>query len=96
MKRPALVAVLCLTASPAIAQESPCGPTGQVEARISKEYGESLIGAGIVQGGVLFTTLNPQSGTFTVMLRRKDGQTCVLMGGTGYAIQEPTIPGVKS
>lgn len=55
----ALVAVLCLTASAASAQESPCGPTGQVEARISKEYGESLIGAGIVQGGVLFTTLNP-------------------------------------
>lgn len=93
--RCALVAVLCLTASAALAQESPCGPTGKVEDRIAKEYGESLIGAGIVAGGVLFTTTNPTTGTFTVMLRRKDGVTCVLMGGTGYAIQDPTIPGVK-
>jgi hypothetical protein len=94
VKLRALVAVLAMTA-PAIAQEAPCGPTGTVEKRINKDYGETLVGAGIVAGGVLFTTANPQTGTFTVMLRRKDGQTCVLMGGTGYAMQDPEIPGVK-
>jgi ABC-type enterobactin transport system permease subunit len=89
-------AVLCLAPVPAIAQEAPqpCGPTGTVEARISKQYGESLVGAGIVPGGVLFTTANPETGTFTIMLRRPDGVTCVMMGGTGYAFQEPKKPGV--
>jgi len=93
--RSALVAVLVLIASPALAQESPCGPTGKVEARIAKEYGESLVGAGITPGGVLFTTMNPQTGSFSILLRRPDGQTCVLMGGTGYAMQDPEKPGVK-
>jgi hypothetical protein len=36
---------------------------------------------------------DPETQTFTIMLRRPDGQTCVLMAGTGYATQEPTKPG---
>jgi len=79
-----------------LAQQSPCGPTGKVEARIQKEYGESIIGAGVVAGGYLFTTVNPQTGTFTILLRRPDGQTCVLMGGTGYATTDAIIPGVRT
>jgi hypothetical protein len=76
--------------------QTPCGPTGKVEARIQKEYGESIIGAGVVAGGYLFTTVNPQTGSFTVLLRRPDGQTCVLMGGTGYATTDAIIPGVRT
>lgn len=79
-----------------LAQESPCGPTGMVEKHIATEYGESIVGAGIVPGGILFTTANPQTGSFSILLRRPDGQTCVLMGGTGYAFQEPDKPGVKT
>jgi hypothetical protein len=76
-----------------LAQQPPCGPTGMVEKRIHDQYGESIVGAGVVDGGVLFTLANPQTGTFTVLLRRKDGMTCVLMGGTGYATQDPIKPG---
>jgi hypothetical protein len=75
-------------------QQSPCGPTGVVEKRIATQYGESIVGAGIAAGGVLFVTANPVTGTSTVMLRRKDGQTCVLQGGTGYATIEAIKPGV--
>lgn len=76
-----------------LAQQTPCGPTGMVEKRIHKQYGESIVGAGIVPGGLMFITSNPDTGTFTVMLRRPDGQTCVLMGGTGYATQDQVKPG---
>ena len=80
-----------------LAQQAPCGPTGTVEKRIAKEYGESIVGAGMAPGGAaMFTTVNPETGTWTILLRRPDGQTCVLMGGTGYAIQEPEKPGVKT
>jgi hypothetical protein len=74
------------------AQQSPCGPTGQVEARIAKQYGETVVGAGVVPGGIMFITANPVTGTFTVMLR-KGGQTCVLQGGTGYATVDAVKPG---
>jgi len=77
-----------LLAALLLAQQQPCGPTGQVEKRIADQYGESIIGAGVVDGGVMFLTTNPDTGTFTIMLRRKDGLTCVLMGGTGFATQD--------
>lgn len=83
-----------ILASIILAQQSPCGPTGQVEARIHKQYGESIVGAGIVPGGILFTTANPKTQTFTILLRRPDGMTCVMMGGTGYASQDAIIPGI--
>jgi len=71
--------------------QQPCGPTGQVEKRIHDQYGESIVGAGVVDGGTMFLTANPDSGTFTILLRRKDGLTCVLMGGKGFA----TLDAVK-
>jgi hypothetical protein len=93
-QRSALAAILiCLSPVAASAQQAPCGPTGAVEKRIHDQYGETIVGAGVVAGGWLFTLANPQTGTFTVLLRRKDGQTCVLMGGTGYATIEAIKPG---
>jgi hypothetical protein len=80
--------VKALLAALLLAQQQPCGPTGQVEKRIADQYGESIIGAGVVAGGLMFITANPDSGSFTVMLRKPNGQTCVLMGGTGFATQD--------
>jgi hypothetical protein len=87
---------LLLAVQLAYAQGAPCGPTGQVEKRIFDEYGESLIGAGIAQqgGGIIFILANPITGTFSVLVR-KNGLSCIMTGGTGYAIQDPPIPGVK-
>jgi hypothetical protein len=80
--------VKALLAALMLAQQQPCGPTGMVEKRIADQYGESIIGAGVVAGGLMFITANPDSGSFTVMLRKPNGQTCVLMGGTGFATQD--------
>lgn len=96
MRRELIAASIILTASPATAQTA-CGPTGQVEKSITDKYGESLIGAGVLQqgGGLMFILSNPSTGTFTVLVR-KQGMTCIVMGGQGYAIQDPPIPGVKT
>jgi hypothetical protein len=93
-QRSALAAFfICLAPAAASAQQAPCGPTGAVEKRIHDQYGETIVGAGVVAGGILFTLANPISGSFTILLRRPDGQTCVLMGGTGYATIEAIQPG---
>jgi len=94
-QRGALVAFLiCAATVAASAQQPPCGPTGTVEKRIHDQYGETIVGAGVVAGGILFTLANPDTQTFTILLRRPDGMTCVLMGGTGYAMQDPIKAGV--
>jgi hypothetical protein len=87
--------MLPILAAIILAQQPACGPTGKVEARIAKEYGESIVGARLVPGGILFTLTNPETGSFTILLRKPNGETCVLMGGTGYAHQEPTKPGTR-
>jgi hypothetical protein len=96
MRREWIAASIILTASPALAQ-SACGPTGQVEKSITEKYGERLIGAGVLQqgGGILFILSNPTTGSFTVLVR-KQGMTCAVMSGQGYAIQDPPIPGTKT
>jgi hypothetical protein len=93
-QRAALAAILIFSAPVAAsAQQAPCGPTGTVEKRIHDQYGETIVGAGVASdGSVMFLTSNPQTGTFTIM-RRRDGVTCVLMGGTGYATIEAIKPG---
>ncbi len=93
-KRGALVAfLLCLAPVASSAQQAPCGPTGAVEKRIHDQYGETIAGAGMSQGNAVFTLVNPTTGTWTILMRRPDGMTCVLMGGTGYAMQDPIKPG---
>jgi hypothetical protein len=93
-QRGALAAIMLFLAPVAASAQQPaCGPTGKVEKRIHDQYGETIVGAGVVAGGILFTLANPISGSFTILLRRPDGQTCVLMGGTGYATIEAIKPG---
>jgi hypothetical protein len=77
-----------------LAQAQPCGPTGMVEKRIHDQFGESIVGAGVVEGGTMFITTNETTGTFTIMFRRKDGMTCVVAGGTGYATTEAVKKGL--
>jgi hypothetical protein len=80
-----------------LAQAQPCGPTGSVERRIHTQYGETIVGAGVVQanGGYLFITANPATGTWTAMLRR-NGQTCVMTSGSGWASQDAVVLGVPT
>lgn len=73
--------------------QQPCGPTGLVEKRIHDQFGETVVGAGMAPGGVIFITSNPVTQTYTILLRRPDGMTCVLMGGTGYAAADAEKPG---
>jgi hypothetical protein len=95
-QRGALAAfLLCLAPVAASAQQAPCGPTGAVGKRIHDQYGETIVGAGVVAGGILFTLANPDTGTFTVLIRRPDKMTCIVMSGTGWASVEPQKPGTN-
>lgn len=91
------IVALILTTSPALAQQQqmPCGPSAMIEKRIKDGSGESVVGAGIVPGGILYTTVNPVTGSFTILLRKPGGQTCLVMAGTGYATQEAVKPGTN-
>ena len=90
-----LLAGMYILATPARSQEAPCAPRAALEKQIAREYGESVFGAGVTPVGILYITMNPQTGTFTVLMRRKDGQACIIGGGKGWASVPPTIPGTN-
>jgi len=89
------LAVLALLTAPALAQQNimpipaPCGPRGEVEGILAGKYGENPVVAGHNPAGwPLVVTANPATGTYTVLLRRPDGMTCLIAGGKGFTLIE--------
>lgn len=79
-----------------MAQAPRCAPTGVIEQELASKYGESIVAAGIVPGARMFTLANPKTGSFTVLLVRPDGLSCLLMGGHGFTTIEATKPGTET
>ncbi len=85
----AMAAALLLVGfvSPALgrARQQPCGPHGQILRALAERWGESPAGMGIVANGfvVEFVT-NAVTGSFTVVITRPGGVTCVVMAGENW------------
>jgi hypothetical protein len=92
----ALVSLVVFLTKNAYAQspsQPPCAPRDVIEKRIHTEYGETPIGAGVVDGGTVYITNNPETGSFTILVRRPGGLTCLVMSGEGWASTDPEKPG---
>lgn len=80
-------ALATLLATPATAQQPPCATSGKIEKNLAKQYGETVSVAGLeTNGSVMFFLSNPETGTFSVIIRSPQGRTCLVMSGTGYEI----------
>lgn len=75
--------------------QMPCIPKLALDQQIAKRYGESILGAGVTPMGILYITVNPITGTFTVVMRRPDGMACIVGGGKGWATTETVLPGTN-
>lgn len=87
-----------LAVSPAHAQAH-CAPRDAVIERLKSKYGESLSAGGLqsaVQMIEVWTA--PETGSWTILMTRADGKTCILATGTNWHQQSPVhassgIPG---
>ena len=94
-----ILVLMLYIASPAKSQEAPQGPSGPpcaksdaIDKQLEKEFGETITAAGVlqVQGqGYMYLTTNPKTGSFTVLVRRPDGVSCIVLGGKGFALADP-------
>jgi hypothetical protein len=77
----------------AMAQSTPqCGPLGDVMARLFDGFGESLVASFTIKGGDRFMVLaNPETGSWTMLLRREPDLVCAAAFGTDWitALQPP-------
>ncbi len=69
----------------------PCAPHSDIVEYLQKEYGESVAVSGVTKDGYLFEfTVNEEKGTWTVLLTKPMGLTCLIEAGNGW--QERKLP----
>ena len=92
------MALLFVIGTPAHSQETPqtpCGPTAKVESVLKEKYGETVSQVGILEGDVpVVIYANPQTQTFTITVRRGNGVSCFMGGGSSWTAVEQDKPGV--
>lgn len=72
-------------ASPTAAQAATCAPRDAIIERLKIGYGEGPAGFGIQSSGQLIEIwAAPGTGTWTVLMSRPDGKTCVVATGTDW------------
>lgn len=86
----ALVAVFLCEAQ---AQQMPCGPRVQIIEGIGKKYKEVPNAIGIASQGTLVELFVAPSGTWTMLLTRGDGVSCLMGVGTDWQPLPPSKPG---
>lgn len=100
----AILSSLCLivlTSAPAIGQARlSCAERDTVVERLATGYGESFQGGGLQSEERLFEVwFSEEQGTWTILLTRADGTSCVMASGTNWRQPlpsdklKPGIPG---
>ncbi len=99
MIRAATIAALAfLAALPAQAQRTPCGDGGSIIAHLEKEWGEDPeILALDATGRMVRILVNPETGTWSMLVTHPGGLTCLVASGVAWhKPHRPTEPGDPS
>ncbi len=94
MKNPihsAVIALIVLLATPASASML-CGPRDMVMANLERTYDEVPRSMGLASNGTVIEVLVSKKGTFTVIMTRPDGISCLMAAGENWEDIPPDIP----
>lgn len=81
----ALVFGLAATAPPAFAQSIPCGNRELITDRLGDSFHEAQLGIGLQSDNRLIEIWSStESGSWTILLTRPDGASCVLASGQNW------------
>lgn len=73
----------------------PCA-TGEAMTRMLHKFGERRLAKALdVSDAPMILQVNPDTGTFSILLLRPDGLSCILAAGNQFLIvgHKPTVPG---
>lgn len=86
----AALAVIATTDPAAAQNRMNCGVRDSLVARLAEKYGEQQTGAGL--GGanaMLEVWTSPETGTWTILLTRPNGVSCIVAAGRHWREVEP-------
>ena len=87
--------VMCL-AAPATAQMV-CGNHADIEKRLQDGYSEARTGVGLAHNNALIELYTSENGTFTIVLTRPNGMSCLMAVGEDWQnVKVPTPAGSAS
>ncbi len=92
-------ALLCLSATVALPQQTPCGPYSDMTHRLKSEYDEQLLCLGIDAVGRMLEIWGSADGWTVIAVRPADMMSCVMLigeKGTQWQTVEPQPVGPKS
>ena len=90
----ALVFGAAALAPPAYAMS--CAPRDGMVERLETQYKETLTARGLQNANALVEIFtSPETGSFTVLISRPDGISCIVSSGTHYFAEKPVPLGVK-
>ncbi len=87
-------ALIAAMASPLSAQMV-CGDRGDVLGSLAQKYEEHPVSMGLANNGSVLEVLASTAGSWTVMLTRPDGKSCLLVTGEGFENVPKLVKGPK-
>lgn len=87
-----IAAALLLATFAADAQQQPCAPLKDVQKELSGKYGEHPAWVGIDNRGPVMMTMNPTTGTWSIIVLR-NGLACFLGAGDRGQLVDLPKPG---
>jgi len=80
-----VVLALALEGLPAAAQAPAfCAERRAIAEKLDEGYGEKPVAVGLAEGGLVIEVFASGTGTFTILLTRPDGVSCVAAAGEGW------------
>lgn len=88
------IALLACTPHAEAAAPNPCAARGEVVAELAERFGETLRSVGPRRAeGVVEVYASTRTGTWTILLTRPDGTSCLLAAGEFWEEEAGAAPG---
>lgn len=88
----AFVLGVAAVAAPAHAEGPQCGARADVIEMLREKHGEAVTGAGLAgDSAVVELWASPVTGTWTILMTRPDGATCLMAAGEAWTGANPKL-----
>ncbi|MDH5410826.1 MAG: hypothetical protein OEY16_05510 [Alphaproteobacteria bacterium] len=86
------ISSIALMASPASSEENVCGKRNDIISRLENGYQEFNSAMGVSTNGSLVELYTSENGTWTLMLTRPDGVSCLIAAGQNWEAFDAVTP----
>lgn len=90
------LAGLCFAApayAQSLAEQATCGDREELTSKLTRKFGEMQQGTGLVSQNRVLELWRSGDGSWTVLMTRPDGKTCILAAGSFWRDFDPGQPG---